>query len=688
LGFQNYHSKGCTFYVDDVSLDTNLAAMVELVQPTVPNQPLGNNMPTFRWQPAVEPKYLNFELCYAKSRTFPARGTTVVPDLRGASEFTLDTPLDDGVWYWKLRFAYNNLREGAVAEGESAVALFRVKSDGQDRTAPRVAHWGPTRIEDASTAEVVVQYQDNPQGSGVNPASVKMVLDGVDVTDQCEASGEKLIFRPKTLNEAVHRAEVTLADKAGNETTKKWWFLVKKKPDRGIVSWDSEQKIFLVDGEPFFPFGMYQYRHTNPYDTYRDWGFNTVHFYDGTLPPGVRAASQAGLKVFALATINRGVAEQASLYDESIPFEENPALRVIAERIFEVCNEPSLFCWSIRDEPDKVPLSPVRLRKLHEFIKSLDPYHLTDVVLMKYGAYYSYAGAADLIVGDVYPYSVWTGKDNPEMIWDEPIHQDRAQGGDRPVLTILQHFGGREGSNFPHLVPTGMRRFMAYLSYIHGTRGMMWYAYGSSDYGEAPDYPEQWEDMKHVAGEFAPLLPMLLSDDAPEKVQMRVVAPPNQRDRYGNPAIHYTMKSHDGKRYLITANAAAKTVRAAFRIAGRVNSVREIHEDREVDVVGSQGFIEEFQPRSAHVFELTIPGSSSPATAAGDAPSAAGANDPVVRTWTDLTGRYRVDAALVEIRGGVAHLRKPDGAQLRVPLNRLSDGDRQYARGWLKNRKP
>ncbi|MFH0798802.1 MAG: hypothetical protein V2A66_01330, partial [Pseudomonadota bacterium] len=44
------------------------------------------------------------------------------------------------------------------------------------------------------------------------------------------------------------------------------------------------------------------------------------------------------------------------------------------------------------------------------------------------------------------------------------------------------------------------RRFMAYLVYIHGTRGIMWYAYGcgATKY-RSEDYPEQWEYMKKLA---------------------------------------------------------------------------------------------------------------------------------------------------------------------------------------------
>lgn len=48
------------------------------------------------------------------------------------------------------------------------------------------------------------------------------------------------------------------------------------------------------------------------------------------------------------------------------------------------------------------------------------------------------------------------------------------------------------------------------------------------------------------------------------------------------------------------------------------------------------------------------------------------------RTWTDNTGKYAVEAELVEVRDGNVHLRKTDGSVVSVPLERLSAADRRY----------
>lgn len=53
------------------------------------------------------------------------------------------------------------------------------------------------------------------------------------------------------------------------------------------------------------------------------------------------------------------------------------------------------------------------------------------------------------------------------------------------------------------------------------------------------------------------------------------------------------------------------------------------------------------------------------------------ANEPV-REWTDMTGKYTVQARLERIDVDQVVLRKTDGTVARVPINRLSQADREY----------
>ena len=47
------------------------------------------------------------------------------------------------------------------------------------------------------------------------------------------------------------------------------------------------------------------------------------------------------------------------------------------------------------------------------------------------------------------------------------------------------------------------------------------------------------------------------------------------------------------------------------------------------------------------------------------------------RTWRDTTGNYSVEAKLVDFPGDKVVLEKKDGTTVEVPLERLSDKDRE-----------
>jgi hypothetical protein len=52
----------------------------------------------------------------------------------------------------------------------------------------------------------------------------------------------------------------------------------------------------------------------------------------------------------------------------------------------------------------------------------------------------------------------------------------------------------------------------------------------------------------------------------------------------------------------------------------------------------------------------------------------------VMRTWTDRTGKFSVEAELIRTDGENVVLRRADGAHVNVPIDRLSDRDRQFLR--------
>ena len=59
------------------------------------------------------------------------------------------------------------------------------------------------------------------------------------------------------------------------------------------------------------------------------------------------------------------------------------------------------------------------------------------------------------------------------------------------------------------------------------------------------------------------------------------------------------------------------------------------------------------------------------------------AADPVqaeMRTWTDSSGAYKVEAELVDENDGTVRLKRGDGRIVSLPLDRLSPADQAYVR--------
>lgn len=48
------------------------------------------------------------------------------------------------------------------------------------------------------------------------------------------------------------------------------------------------------------------------------------------------------------------------------------------------------------------------------------------------------------------------------------------------------------------------------------------------------------------------------------------------------------------------------------------------------------------------------------------------------RTWTDASDRYRIEARLIGHEGGTVRLKKADDSVIEIPLDQLSEGDREY----------
>ena len=76
-----------------------------------------------------------------------------------------------------------------------------------------------------ATPELAVRIGDDSDGTGVDPSSIALSVDGIPVN--CNFSDGIASYRPSSgLEDGVHRAKISACDKAGNESHLEWSFTV------------------------------------------------------------------------------------------------------------------------------------------------------------------------------------------------------------------------------------------------------------------------------------------------------------------------------------------------------------------------------------------------------------------------------------------------------------------------------
>jgi hypothetical protein len=70
--------------------------------------------------------------------------------------------------------------------------------------------------------------------------------------------------------------------------------------------------------------------------------------------------------------------------------------------------------------------------------------------------------------------------------------------------------------------------------------------------------------------------------------------------------------------------------------------------------------------------------SSPAATASSPAPTTRTTPAPASRTWTDSSGKFKIEAKFVSFADGKVTLEKPDGVQIKMPLEKLSADDQKF----------
>jgi hypothetical protein len=135
-------------------------------------------------------------------------------------------------------------RQGTAGEGPRLVLLFTTAGGG-DTTPPTVTITAPADGSLLASASPALAATYSDLGSGVDPASVHLLVDGIDQTAPAQVTASGLTFTPAApLAEGTHTATVSVGDRAGNAAQAAVGFTTDSVPPALAITTPSDPIVY------------------------------------------------------------------------------------------------------------------------------------------------------------------------------------------------------------------------------------------------------------------------------------------------------------------------------------------------------------------------------------------------------------------------------------------------------------
>ena len=327
-------------------------------------------------------------------------------------------------------------------------------------------------------------------------------------------------------------------------------------PDRHV--WIDSKGRTVVDGKPFFPFGMYMDAFAGARaEKYVKGPFNCLVPYATLTRAEMDFAHKHGKKVvYSLKNLYRGYNFQ--------PFpiaDESEETAFVAAKVAAVKDHPALMAWYIQDEmgPGMVP----RLKKRDRMIRDVDPDHPTVSCFCRPESAIEYMDTSDILGTD--PYPLGTKKNTPiSRVGIETRNVHKSYFGMRPLWQVTQAFDPsyihKDGSRMHH--PTGKEMLnMCLQSVAAGANGVFLWSYhhlGQNALGHREeDFDKYWKEACWAGAIFNNMIPVFLSEDASNLVE----------------GVHDELPvrawRHKGAIWFLAVNASYDQKKAAIKVNGK-----------------------------------------------------------------------------------------------------------------------
>ena len=323
--------------------------------------------------------------------------------------------------------------------------------------------------------------------------------------------------------------------------------LTKLPPKRHAVQIDNQRRGMLVDGLPFFPFGVYSgdgdagiptdlaERGFNVYAPYSGGWHGTPEILD-RIRTWLDSCAACGVKVnydlrydyyFRKLQVNDqgAIIGGDTWVDEMEPEQE----RILRSEIEAFRDHPALLSWYIADEPPDSNLE--KLAAMRRFVKKLDPYHPVTIVFHE-GQHPSpeWHEITDVTWMDPYPVNILSRDQRSNPYWQAAppdfrrgvasmtawwlAGRDRLFDYSSPLWHSPQLFGGGWGSQKRE--PSAQElRAMTYAGLVSGATATQYFIYSP---GTFPTSPYLMDEAGKLALEVMEMTPFLLSEQPRHKV--------------------------------------------------------------------------------------------------------------------------------------------------------------------------
>ncbi len=227
-------------------------------------------------------------------------------------------------------------------------------------------------------------------------------------------------------------------------------------------------------------------------------------------------------------------------------------IKILLDKVGQI-PKTGRFAFYVNDEPGIHSFPRWKAKDIDLLLKERYPEMPTMMAVVRPQVIPDYTQAADYFMLDQYPVPFMP------MTWLSTSMDIAAETvGKKRLFSIIQAFGGEKWKVFgwPRLPTYEEMNCLAFLSIIHGSRGIYFYKYQAITATK-----ESKQAFENVIANIQQIQPWLIADTIFTKVPVKMTSG-NRFDPAGNPAIQCGEKQIDGKRLLICVNTIETYVSA------------------------------------------------------------------------------------------------------------------------------